>query len=196
MHTTNETFATIAIGASAGNQDALREFFSEIPENIDACFVVVLHLSRDYPSQMTSIISKFTKLRVVRATEGCVLQPGTVYVMPENVTMQVKNNILHLRPRADAKVNFAIDNFLSAMAQDYTGVNVAVILSGMGTDGTQGAIDIYRNGGHVLVQDPASTEFKGMPKSVIANDHPEMVSNPRELGIAVMNIVNDIYHPD
>jgi chemotaxis response regulator CheB len=154
---------------------------------------VILHLSGDSASKMPQTISKFTQLSVVQAFDGCRLSRGVVFVMPENVTMKVKDRVLRLYPRDQSRQNFSIDTFFSTVANDFGSVNLGVILSGMGSDGTQGALDLYRNGGYVFVQDPASTKYKDMPASAIQKDHPEVVGTPRDLGRAVTNMVNDIY---
>jgi two-component system CheB/CheR fusion protein len=197
MHFDDEHFSIIAIGASAGNQDALKEFFSEITDDIQACFVIILHLIRDKQTQMPAIISTFTKLDVVRATHGSRLRPRTVYVMPENVTMTIKDRVLHLEPRdPNTVINSAIDKFFSGLARDFNGTIVAVVLSGMGSDGTEGVKEVYRSGGQVLVQNPDTTQYKGMPLSAIRSDHPDLIGSPKELGRAVLQMVKDIYSTD
>lgn len=186
----NDDFAIVALGASAGNQKALEAFFSEIPPDLNACFVVVIHLLQHHHTIMPRIIQGFTEMPVIRVTESCALQAGFVYVMPEDVTMCIRNRTLHLQPRL-TKRNVSVDSFFESLSKDQEGASVAVVLSGMGTDGTQGANDIHDRGGRVLVQDPDTTEFKGMPQSVIWRDHPELVSSPENLGRAIVKIVND-----
>jgi len=187
-------FSVVAIGASAGNQAALRDFFSEIPSTTNACFIIVLHLVREYKSRMAEIISEFTPLHVVRVTDECSLQPRTVYVMPEGVTMEIKSRVLHLRQRQTNVVkNTAIDNFFVTLAREEMDKSIGVVLSGMGSDGTKGAIEIHRDGGKLFVQDPETTEYSGMPQSVIQCDHPDLIAPPRELGRAVSKIVAERY---
>lgn len=190
----NDQFAIVAIGASAGNQEALQEFLAEVPRTINACFVVILHLSRDHRTKMPEIISKFTKMNVIRVSDVCTLKPGNIYVMPEGVTMAIKDRILYLYPRKNGAIkNTAIDDFLWTFARTEHDRCLAVILSGMGADGTDGAIAIHEEGGKILVQDPRSTEFDGMPNSVIAFDHPNLIAPPRHLGKALARIVKQEY---
>jgi two-component system CheB/CheR fusion protein len=192
-----DKFAIVAVGASAGNQEALHEFFAEIPTTINACFVIVLHLLRDHRSRMPEIISKFTAMNVVRVSDNCKLKPGNVYVMPEGVTMEIKAKRLYLHPRNSAPArNTAIDDFFFAFAHEEHEKSIAVVLSGMGTDGTQGAIAIHDDGGKILVQDPSTTQYDGMPSSVISFDHPDIIASPRALGRALEKMITQRYEKE
>lgn len=183
-------FFIIGVGASSGGQEALKEFFSTIPSDINAAFVVVTHLFRDYKSELTSIISRFTSLNVIRIGKHTSIQPGNVYVMPEDVEVEIQNGMLNLTPRSDKNiVNWSIDIFFESLAKEVGTKAIGVILSGMGSDGSDGAVRIFQEGGDVLVQDPESTQFNSMPKATILKDHPDFILSPKQLGSKITEMI-------
>jgi two-component system, chemotaxis family, protein-glutamate methylesterase/glutaminase len=186
----NEEFYIVGIGASAGGHDAMKDFFSTIPRETSAAFIVVTHLFRTHRSELVKIITRFTPLKVMKVTNLMKVQPGVVYVMPEDVELTIKEGILRLNPRpADNIINRSIDIFFDSMAKDLKERALGVVLSGMGTDGSQGALKLFEYGGDVLVQDPSTTAFNSMPWSTIMKDHPDHVLPPRELGKKILEMV-------
>jgi two-component system, chemotaxis family, protein-glutamate methylesterase/glutaminase len=180
----------VGVGASAGGQIALKEFFRSIPADINAAFVVVTHLFRNFKSELPSIISRFTDLKVSRLTNKTRPEAGHVYVMPEDVIAQMQDGFLVLKPRpADNLVNSTIDTFFDSLATDKKSKAIGVILSGMGSDGSNGAVKIFENGGDVLVQDPGTTNFNSMPMATIMKDHPDYILPPQELGITLTRML-------
>src|SRR6185436_1546918 len=97
------------------------------------------------------------------------VQPDCVYVIPPNKDMSILRGVLHLlAPAAPRGLRLPIDFFLRALAQDQQERSIAVILSGMGSDGTLGLRAIKEKGGVVLVQSPDTAKFDGMPRSAIS----------------------------
>lgn len=187
-----EGFHLVSLGASAGGHHALREFFENLPHPPGMSFVVVTHLRRDHFSILDRIISRFTKMSVVRITGGEIIKVNHVYVMPENVNVQVRRGILFLRPRdEDRKVHKPIDVFFHSLAEDRREKAVGIIFSGMGNDGFEGVQAIHHYGGMVLVQDPRSTEFKSMPESIIKNDSPDVILPPAQLADRLMLLISE-----
>ncbi|HEY0653879.1 MAG TPA: chemotaxis protein CheB [Chryseosolibacter sp.] len=183
-------FFIVGVGASAGGQQALKEFFSTVPAETDAAFVVVTHLFREHKSELASIISRFTKLNVVSIKNNTRISPGNIYVMPEDVFVHLQGHVLKLVPRPnDNLINNSINIFFESLAKEAGTKAIGVILSGMGSDGSDGALKIFMEGGDVLVQDPESTKFNSMPMATILKDHPDFILPPRELGNKVAEMV-------
>lgn len=180
----------VAVGASAGGQDALREFFAPIPPEINAAFVVVTHLHRAFRTELPKIISRFTPMKVTRLVNGTGPIAGHVYVMPEDVIATMQNGFIMLTPRPESNViNNTINTFFESLALDKKTKAIGVILSGMGSDGALGSVKIFENGGDVLVQDPGSTKFNAMPMATIMRDHPDYILPPQELGIKLTKML-------
>ena len=183
-------FYIVGVGASAGGQAALKEFFSGIPADTPAAFVVVTHLSRDFKSSLSDILSNFTDLKVSKIGKYTRPEPGHVYVMPEDVVAKMENGLLSLIPRPqDNIINKSINIFFESLAKEQQSKAIGIVLSGMGSDGADGALKIFLEGGDVMVQDPESTRFNSMPMATILKDHPDFILPPRELGIKLTEMI-------
>jgi two-component system, chemotaxis family, protein-glutamate methylesterase/glutaminase len=183
-------FYIVGVGASAGGQEALTKFFGAIPSDTNAAFVVVTHLSRDFPSALPEIMKRFTKLPVSRISGPTVPYPGNVYVMPEDVLLRLQNGLLIPSPRpTDNIINHSINIFFESLAEEQMSKAIGVVLSGMGSDGSEGALKIFEHGGEVLVQDPESTRFNSMPMATILKDHPDFILPPAELAKKIVQMV-------
>jgi two-component system, chemotaxis family, protein-glutamate methylesterase/glutaminase len=183
-------FFIAALGASAGGHDALRDFFRSLPSSPNIAFVVVTHLLRDHPSQLHTILSRYTDMPVHRIGGFEIVRPNNIYVLPENKIVTIRNGTLYLKKRNEEQViNLAIDEFLNSLAIDQREKAIAIIFSGMGSDGSRGAVKIHANDGIVLVQSPGTTPFNGMPWATITSDDPEEILSTTELGANLMQIV-------
>lgn len=185
-------FFVVGIGASAGGQAALKEFLKNMPASVNAAFVIVTHLSRDYKTNLHAILSGYTAMRVSLVEHGEQLEPGRIYVMPENVEVIVSDGRLFLEPRANTPVNKAVDTFFESLAREIGEMAVAVVLSGGGTDGSQGVQHIHRHGGRVFVQAPLSSPMAGMPEASIAADHPVAVEDPAILAKSIVECIDSL----
>lgn len=181
----------VGIGLSAGGMNPLFDFFSSIPENPGVAFIVVQHLKRDYQSQMKKILSKYTHLPVNTILDGEAVLPNRIYLMPENTTVSIKDRRLFLEARkAEDIINYAIDDFFISLAKDVKEKSIGIILSGMGTDGTKGAIAIEQACGIIIVQHPDSSEYDGMTNSVVYGDHPDYILDPKDMGKHLLEYIH------
>lgn len=176
----DDSFKIIAIGASAGGQQALLEFFSNLGPEPNSAFIVVTHLSRDYPSRLDVILSGVSPIPTVRIRNGLRVENNHLYVTPEGVIVTIKNGSFVLTPRSNA-VNRAVDQFFFSLADDQKDRAIAIIMSGSGTDGTAGTGEIHKRGGKVFIQSPNSASFESMPKNAIVHDHPDVIASPAML---------------
>ena len=164
-------FPIVGIGASAGGLAAFEAFFSGMPAvtDPDMAFVLVQHLAPDHKSILTDLIRRYTRMKVFEVEDGMLVQPNCAYIIPPNCDMAFMNGALHLmEPAAPRGQRLPIDFFFRSLAQDQRERAIGIILSGTGSDGTLGVRAIKAEGGMVMVQNPKSTEYDGMPRSVIA----------------------------
>ena len=180
----------VGIGASAGGLEALQQFFSAVPDNSGLAFVVIQHLSPDYKSLMAEILGKYTSMMVLQAENGMEVEPNIVYLIPPKKNMTIKNGRLLLTDYVHGAINHPIDTFLASLAEERKAHALCVILSGTGSDGTSGIKSIKEHDGLVLVQDPASAKFGGMPRSAINTGLADFVLPPRELAEEILNFSN------
>lgn len=180
----------IGIGASAGGLEALQQFFSCMPGNSGLSFVVVQHLSPDYKSLMADILGKHTGMKVIQAENEMEIKPNTVYLIPPKNNMTLKGGKLILTEYIHGILNHPIDIFFTSLAEERKERSVAVVLSGTGTDGTKGIKVIKEHGGMVIVQNPSSAKFDGMPKSAISTGIVDWILSPKEIADEILNFSN------
>jgi len=174
---TRVAFPIIGIGTSAGGLEALEHFLGHIPKNSGMAFVIVQHLDPTRKGIMPELLQRHTVMRVLQVKDRTPVQPNFVYVIPPNKDMSILHGVLHLlEPASPRGLRLPIDFFLRSLAHDQQEHSVGVILSGMGSDGTLGLRAIKEKGGVVLVQDPASAKFEGMPRSAIDSGLADIVA--------------------
>jgi len=180
------SFPIVGIGASAGGLEALEQFLSHIPENNGMAFVIVQHLDPTHKGMMPELLQRSTGMKVTQIKDRTQVKPNCVYVIPPNKDLSILHGVLHLlAPASPRGLRLPIDFFFRSMAQDQREHSIGVILSGMGSDGTLGLRAIKEKAGLVLVQEPASAKFDGMPRSAVdagladitapANELPEKI---------------------
>ena len=172
----------VGLGASAGGLEALEEFFDELEPEPGMSFVVVTHLAHGSVSLLPELIGRFSRMPVVRITDGLPLEPNRVYVQPPGVALGVLNGRLHVfEPAADGHQPLPIDFFFRCLAQDVKERAVGIVLSGTGTDGTNGLREIKAASGLTLAQDETTARYPGMPHSASTAVELDYVLPPREM---------------
>ena len=175
---------TIAgIGASAGGVEALREFFDALPDDLGLAYVVVVHLAPHHDSELSAILSRRTRMKVVEVGDDkrLELKPNCVYVIAPDRKLEIHNGTVRAGTFEEPRGRRSpIDLFFRSLADSY-GDGFAVILSGGGSDGSLGAKAVKEAGGVVLVQDPREATHEGMPRAVIAAEVADVVLPVREL---------------
>ena len=162
-------FPIVGLGASAGGLEALEAFFSHMPFDSGMGFVIIQHLSPKHKSIMASLLAKDTKMKVLEIIDGMKVKPDHVYLNPPNKNVIIINGALQLMdPVKTGGINLPIDSFFRSMAEEMGEKAICVILSGTATDGTLGLKAVKELGGLVMVQDPNSAKYDGMPRSAIA----------------------------
>jgi chemotaxis methyl-accepting protein methylase len=176
------SFPIVGIGASAGGLDALEHFLGHVPAASGMAFVIVQHLDPTHKGIMCELLRRATGMKVMQVKDRTRVRPDRVYVIPPNKDMSILHGVLHLlapaRPRG---LRLPIDFFLCSLAQDQQERSIGVILSGMGSDGTLGLRAIKEMAGVVLVQEPATAKFDGMPRSAIDAGLADIVAPVDEL---------------
>ena len=178
----------VGIGASAGGLQPLQEFFGSMPQDSGLAFVIVQHLSPEFKSLMSELLARHTRMACHRVEHGMPLEPDSIYLIPPKKNVAISDDKLFLTDQDLTRghpLNFPIDIFFNSLADSLGERAIGVILSGTGSDGTRGVRAINEAGGVVLVQDPESAEFDGMPRSVIATGLADYVLPPRELARAI-----------
>ena len=164
-------FPVVGIGASAGGLAAFEAFFSGMPADSDPgmAFVLVQHLAPDHESLLADLVRRYTRMQVFEVVDGMAVEPNCAYIIPPNRDMAFLNGTLQLmEPAAPRGQRLPIDFFFRSLALDQRERAIGIVLSGTGSDGTQGVRAIKGEGGMVMAQSPESTEYDGMPRSAMA----------------------------
>jgi two-component system, chemotaxis family, CheB/CheR fusion protein len=187
----------VGIGASAGGLESLEQLFAEMPADTGMAFVVVQHLSPDFRSLMDELIARHSDMPVGLAEDGVLVEPNHIYLMPPKKEMIIRDRRLILTDKDPAQgLSLPIDQFFRSLAQDQGPQAVGVVLSGSGSDGSRGIIDIKRAGGMVLAESVASAKFDGMPLSAQATGVVDDARLPRDLarilcGLPPLEVADD-----
>lgn len=161
----------VGIAASAGGLDAFKALLSAMPGDTGMAFVLIPHLDPSHASLMAELIAPHAKMPVQEALDGIRIQADTVYVIPPNRNLEIKERTLHLSRLALSRNDRTpIDLFFRSLAADLEEKAVGIVLSGTGAHGTLGLRAIKAHGGMTMVQEPAEADFDQMPRSAIAAD--------------------------
>lgn len=183
----------IAIGASAGGFEALQDFFQHMPSSSGATFIVIQHLSPDFKSIMAELLNRTSNMEALNAIDGVSIEPNKIYLIPPRKNMMIAEGRLILSDQMRERgPSFPIDIFFRSVAQDQHHKAIGIILSGTGSDGSRGLHAIKEVGGLVVVQEPASAKFDGMPYNAVKTGLADLVLTPADMP---SKLVNYITHP-
>jgi two-component system, chemotaxis family, CheB/CheR fusion protein len=179
---TQKSFPIIGIGASAGGLDAMMALFDAGPSLEGMAFIIVQHLDPKGDSHLVDLIARHTSLKVRPAQDGLAIKPNHIYVCIPNRDLVVKDGTLRLLDtEAERNQRRPIDRLYDSMASAYGDRAIAVILSGTAADGSRGISAIKTAGGMVIVQDPETAEFDGMPRNAISTGLADLVLPIKEM---------------
>ncbi len=170
------------IGASAGGVEALRKIAAALPEDYRGSIFVVLHISPSAPTVLHNILSRSGPVPAMLAQDGDPIRPGRIYVAVPDRHLVVEQG--KMRTSFGARENRhrpSIDVLFRSAARAYGPRVVAVLLSGMRSDGISGMHAVNRMGGTVLVQDPDEALFPSLPSAGIELDNPDKVLRVEEI---------------
>ncbi|GAA1876606.1 chemotaxis protein CheB [Asanoa iriomotensis] len=186
-----ERYAVVALAASAGGITALGKVLGELPAGFGVPVLVVQHLDPRHETVIAEVLARRTALHVKLAEADEHLRPGTVYVAPPNrhllagpwgVVSLASTELVHfVRPSADL--------LFESVAGAYGSRAIACVLTGTGRDGAMGVAAVKSRGGTVIVQDPASAEFAGMPEAALTANPVDFVLPIDEIGLVIRGLI-------
>jgi two-component system CheB/CheR fusion protein len=176
------SFPIVGIGASAGGLESLERLFSHMPRTSGMAFVVIQHLSPDFKSVIDELLARRTRIPILQAEDGIEVEPDTVYLLPPRKEMIIKAGRLYLKDKEPKQgLRLPIDHFFRSLAIEAGPMARAIVLSGTGTDGSRGLVEIKRLGGIVLAESEDSAKFDGMPRAAQNTGHVDRVLRPEEM---------------
>ena len=163
----------LAIGCSTGGPDALSAIVAALPRDLAVPVLVVQHMPALFTRLFAERLDRTCPLTVCEAVDGQVLQEGHLYIAPgeQHLTVHRQGTDVKVRLTKEAPENYcrpSVDVMFRSVASTFGGGVLACVLTGMGRDGASGAAHIHAAGGHIVVQDEASSVVWGMPGAVVA----------------------------
>ncbi len=183
----------VAIGASAGGLEALKEFFKALPKDMGIGFVVIQHLSPNYNSRLDEILAGYTELRIRKAKTNMLVEADNIYLITPRTNLFIVQGRLVVEEQ-DVRIvlRHPIDIFFQSMASDIGRNAIGIILSGAGSDGTLGICAIKKAGGLVLVQEESTALFNFMPRSAIETGLVDHILGPGKMAIELVKYNNSM----
>jgi len=171
----NPNHDLVVVGSSAGGIGALTTLVSTLDKNFPAPIVLAQHLDPQRPSHLGPILERRSQLPIIVVSEDgpTPLENGKIYVVPANRNVKIVDGHVSLVGNTHERPKPSVDMLLSTAAQSYGEHLIAVILTGSGSDGAAGAVDVKNAGGVVIIQNPATAPYPSMPLSLppTAVDH-------------------------
>lgn len=176
----------IAIGSSTGGPQALREVIAALPRDIKVPIVITQHMPKLFTAILAEHLSKLG-MPAAEAKEGEPLRPGRIYLAPGDfhMTLRSANGVISTHIDQSPPVNFcrpAVDPLFNSCAKVAGNGVLAVVLTGMGHDGRDGARTIREAGGQVIAQDQASSVVWGMPGAVAEAGLADQILSLKDIG--------------
>ncbi|MEU6394069.1 chemotaxis protein CheB [Streptomyces sp. NPDC046939] len=187
---TGDPCAAVLIASSAGGVQGLTALLRGLDATLPVPVLVAQHLNRSRETSIVAILSRATCLKVKLAEDGERPRPATVYIAPPDRHLCVRDDRTLVLTRED-RVNFArpaADPLFESAAEAF-GPVVGCVLTGSDSDGARGVEAVKARGGTVLVQDPETAEFRGMPKSAISTGKADLVLTLEAMGSAIDRLV-------
>ena len=180
-------YPVVAVGASAGGIEALKSLVECIPNDTKASFVILQHLAPDHESQLVSILARSANLPCLEAEEDMAVDPGHIYVLPPNRYLRIVDHGLFVETPEDPRgLRMPVDYFMRSLAETAGSQSVGVVLSGTGSDGTNGLRAIKGAGGLTFAQSPETALYDGMPQAAIDSDNADQVGPISEIAQSIV----------
>jgi two-component system chemotaxis response regulator CheB len=165
-------YEAVLIGTSTGGPVALREVLSALPGDLPVPVLIVQHMPAQYTHSLAQRLNEASQLEVVEACDGMTLEPGWAFVAPGGRQMKVVERNLRIRIQItddppENSVRPSVDYLFRSAVDVFNGKVVAVIMTGMGCDGTAGCRLLKPGGAHIIAQHSDGCIVYGMPKAVV-----------------------------
>jgi len=184
----NKGFPVVCVGGSAGGLDAYIRLLRCLPADMGVAIVIVNHLRR-VATLLHEILPRYTEMPVELITEGLVLQPNHVFIIPAQRDLHVLNGEFRLKPISKPKGwPDVITVFLHSLTQHWNGKLIAVIVSGYDGDGAAALRGIKEAGGITIAQKLETAAAPDMPESAIATGCIDFVLSPEDIAREIVRI--------
>ena len=184
----HSNFPIVCVGGSAGGLDAYVKILKGLRADTGAAIVIVTHNSRS-PDTLHTHFLRYTAMPVELISQNLRIRPNHVYVIPSNFDLYILDGAFRLellsKPKGWSDV---LTIFLRSLAQNWTGKLIAVVVSGLDSDGSAAMGEIKAVGGITIVQTPETAEWSDMPENAIRTGHVDFVLPAEEIALKIEEI--------
>ena len=181
-------FPVVCVGGSAGGLDAYTRLLRRLPNDMGVAIVIVNHL-RIVATRLHEILPHFTAMPVELITDGLVLRPNHVFIIPSQRDLHILDGEFHLTPISKPRGwPDVITVFLRSLAQHWNGKIIAIIVSGYDGDGAAALCSIQEAGGITIAQKLETASQPDMPESAIATGCIDFILSPEEIATEIVRI--------
>ena len=182
----------VAVGAAAGGLSALRGLLRRLPADDRIAVVVSAGLSGVHDEQVVGFLEASSALRVVPVTADVELAGATVHLAPGDRDVVVEDGAVRLAvPQHDGGGRAPVDRLFRSVAATYGSESCAIVLSGVGVDGSIGIKRVKEVGGVTIAQDPDDAEYDGMPRAAIATGLVDVVLAADAIAPRLVHLLGD-----
>ncbi|QKF53782.1 protein-glutamate methylesterase/protein-glutamine glutaminase [Pseudomonas graminis] len=179
-----KAYKLVAIGTSTGGPVALQRVLTQLPANFPAPIVLIQHMPAAFTKAFAERLDKLCRISVKEAEDGDILRPGLALLAPGGKQMMVDGRgAVKILP-GDERLNYkpCVDITFGSAAKSYSDKVLAVVLTGMGADGREGARLLKQSGSQIWAQDEASCVIYGMPMAIVKAELADAVYSLDDIG--------------
>lgn len=188
-HYGEKDFPIICVGGSAGGLDAYIRLLRQLPADMGVAIVIVNHL-RIVTTQLHEILPRYTEMPVELITQGLILRPNRVFIIPEQRDLHVLNGLFRLKPISKPRGwPDVITIFLRSLAAHWGGKLIAVIVSGYDGDGADALCEIREVGGTTIAQTLDTAKQPDMPESAIKSGCIDFILSPEDIAKEIVRLI-------
>ncbi|MET1256541.1 chemotaxis protein CheB [Aliikangiella maris] len=183
------------IGASLGGPAAVKRFLNRIPANVNASFIIAQHIDENFLPVLADILTNNSEFDVAIANGSIELVPGKTVLAPLKGKITILKDgsmLIDHSQKWSAPYSPCIDDVIEAVGHVYGHMSGAIIFSGMGEDGLNGALKMKSAGGQVWAQSIDTCANGSMPEAIINNDLAEYIGSPEQLADKLVRFLRGV----
>ncbi len=193
---TESEIEIITIGSSTGGPAALQFILTKFPDDFRPAVLISQHMPRGFTGPLAERLNKLSAVRIKEARDGEQIKAGTVFICPGGYHMSVNKSpggptISLTEGRLTDKYIPSVDRMMKSVAEHFGFRSIAVVLTGMGSDGKEGMLEIKEKGGYTIAESEESAVVFGMPGEAIKANAVKTVLPIGEIPSEIINVVNN-----
>jgi two-component system chemotaxis response regulator CheB len=191
----------VAIGSSTGGPAALKIILSKLPADFPAGVVISQHMPKGFTASFAERLNGISKMHIKEAEEGDEVEKGKVLICPGGYHMLFRKRGRKIvatikEPKNTDKYIPSVDMMMSSAAEAFGPKTMGVVLTGMGSDGREGMLEIKKRGGYTMVESEDTAVVFGMPSEVIKAGAAGRVLPISEIPVEIIKLVIETEQPD